>query len=97
VAIVVQNDWDVSDRSTANYDHVSGRIAEGGPIPGLHFHSAGFADDRTWRVIDVWETQADCDRFMQERLMPLLSELPEPGGGPPDRVTSWELHAWQAG
>jgi hypothetical protein len=47
-----------------------------------------------FRIFDVWETREHGERFMNERLMPIIQEL---GGGgadlrPPDREAWYELH-----
>jgi len=56
------------------------------PPAGLLFHTAGFVDDRTWRIFDVWESREDVERFMNERLMPALKELPADAGAGPRPV-----------
>jgi len=38
---------------------------------GLIFHVAG-PSDKAWQVIDVWESRADFDRFVAERLGPAI-------------------------
>jgi quinol monooxygenase YgiN len=68
------------------------------PPAGLLFHTAGFVDDRTWRIFDVWESREDVERFMNERLMPALRELPaDAGAGPPATDITYELHGYQRG
>jgi hypothetical protein len=99
MAVAIVSDWKAEDRSTAAYDRLVELMrAREDPPAGLIFHSAGFADDATWRVFDVWETQEDADRFIQERLMPAMGQLPpEAGGGPPDAVSAYEVHGYQVG
>lgn len=93
--IAILQDWAVSDRSTANYDALVERTGVRANAPaGLVFHTAGFADDQTWRIFDVWESQADYDRFMQERLMPAMGDFPT-SGGPPSATVTYELHGYQ--
>ena len=38
---------------------------------GLIFHVAG-PSDKGWQVVDVWESRADFDRFVAERLGPAI-------------------------
>ena len=97
MAVAIINDWRVQDSSTANYDRMVELMrAREDPPAGLIFHCAGFVDDATWRVFDLWESQEDADRFVQERLMPALGQLPpDAAGGPPDAVVAYEVHAHQ--
>ena len=98
MAVAIVNDWSVQDRSTASYDRLAELMrTREEPPAGLIFHCAGFADDATWRVLDVWESQEDADRFVRERLLPALGQLPpEVAGSPPDQVSAYEVHAFQA-
>lgn len=41
---------------------------------GAKFHVSWFADDGL-HVLDVWDSQADFERFAKERLMPGLQRL----------------------
>jgi hypothetical protein len=78
------------------------RITEGlGPEPprGLVVHLAIERPEGGLRYIDVWESQADCDRFAEDRLHPvvhsLLTEIfgdelpPEP-----ERTPAPVAHVW---
>jgi hypothetical protein len=78
------------------------RIAEGlGPDApdGLILHLAIERPEGGLRYVDVWESEADCDRFTESRLHPvvhgLLSEVfgdelpPEP-----ERTPIAVVHAW---
>jgi hypothetical protein len=84
------------DRTTTNYDAVQERLnTRDNPPEGGIFHTAGFDEDAgVFRIFDVWETREHGERFMNERLMPIIQEL---GGGgselrPPDREAWYELH-----
>jgi hypothetical protein len=85
------------DRSTTNYDAVAARVMPEGDWPtGMIFHTAGWDEDRkVFRIFDVWETREDSQRFMDERVGPIMQELagdrPAPGP-PPDRQYFYELH-----
>ena len=83
------------DRSTANYDAINEQLSVDGTWPeGCLIHTAGFAEDGTFRIFDVWETREQKDRFMSERLMPLIEKLlaDRPDLGPPSREQTYELH-----
>ena len=84
------------DRSTTNYDAVNERLnVSADPPEGGIFHTAGWDEEAgVFRIFDVWETREHCERFLNERLMPLIEEL---GAGrddftPPDRQAFYELH-----
>ena len=64
VVINVPASWDV-------YERVAAKL--GGPPPGMIVHAAGPTDEG-FRVIDVWESEAQWDAFT-ERLLPLLGTL----------------------
>jgi hypothetical protein len=87
---------DSDDRSTTNYDAVSQRLGvDADPPAGLIVHTAGFDEDAgVFRILDVWETKEDADRFTQERLMPIVQELMAgaDAGAAPSREGSYELH-----
>ena len=96
VAFVQEFNFDPGDHSTTNYDAVAARLGDVRP-DGLLIHTAGFDDDvGVFRVFDVWESQEQGQRFIDEQLMPIINELmagqPEGSGGPPQRETSYELH-----
>jgi hypothetical protein len=97
VAFVQEFDVDPSgDRSTTNYDHVMERVdLESAPPEGLVVHTAGFDEEGgVFRILDVWESQAHCERFIAERLQPILDEGPRnpENAGPPTRQGFYDLH-----
>ena len=49
----------------------------GEPIEGLIIQVGGAADDGM-RIISIWESKADHDRFIAERLHPVLQPAPNP-------------------
>jgi hypothetical protein len=56
-----------------NYDNVIARMELGGQMPaGGLFHAAGPTADG-WRVVDVWESMEQFQRFAEERIMPLTA------------------------
>jgi len=93
VAVAVIQDWleEESDRSTTNYDAVSAKLAQQQePIDGLIVHTAGYTGTG-FRIFEVWESQAHFDRFLGERLMPLLMAQEGTNSTPPT-LTAYELH-----
>jgi hypothetical protein len=85
------------DRSTANYDYIFEQLnlAEN-PADGLLSQTAGFDEDQlVFRVFDVWESHEQAERFIEERLAPLLTgTVPNPANaGPPDRQGFYALHS----
>lgn len=78
------------------------RIREGvgdDPPPGLVVHLAIERPEGGLRYIDVWESEADWDRFVQDRLHPVVHQLLAEVFGedlppePPQTVLP-VLHAW---
>ena len=51
----------------------------GEPITGLIVQVGGAADDGM-RIISIWESKADHDRFISERLHPVLQTALNPSG-----------------
>ena len=86
------------DTSTTNYDGVVEKLnlttAPDGPI----VHTAGFDHDAgVFRIVNVWETREQGERFISEQLQPILDEImaahPDPESlTPPDHETWYELH-----
>jgi hypothetical protein len=98
MAVVFVQEWNVEagDHDTSNYDAVAARLGDVRP-DGLLIHTAGFDDDAgVFRILDVWESREQAQRFIDGQLMPIISELmasqPEGSGGPPQRETFYELH-----
>jgi hypothetical protein len=68
--------------SIEQFDAVLARV---GPEPtGLEARYAGQADDGKLRVVTIWESKADADRFFATTLGPALATVlgPEPVGAP---------------
>ena len=42
-----------------------------------------------WRVVDVWETKEQFERFAQEKIGPISAEVGTPG---PPQITFHEVH-----
>jgi hypothetical protein len=97
MAVAVVQDWieQETDRSTTNYDAISERLqAQGEPPAGLLVHTAGFTGNG-FRIFEVWESRGDYERFVEERLMPLIQEV-APADDRQPQQTIYELHGFVA-
>jgi hypothetical protein len=97
MAVVYITEFAYTDMSTANYDWAREQIGDD-PVDGLIVHTAGFDEDaKVFRIIDVWESQEQADRFIQERIKPVMEQgveaLPNQSNtSMPTRETIYELH-----
>jgi hypothetical protein len=93
VAVAIVQDWiePETERSTVNYDAITAALmAQNEPIDGLRVHSAGFSGSG-FRIFEIWDSREHFDRFLEERLMPLV--MAQEGSNPtPPTVTEYELH-----
>jgi hypothetical protein len=82
--------------STANYDAVVAALDLQDAPDGLIVHTAGFdLDAGVFRIFDVWESRAQGQRFMDERLNPVIEPMMAAGNddfAPPTRDGWYELH-----
>jgi hypothetical protein len=61
------------------YEAVSGKAMPGGQLPeGGQIHIAG-PTENGWRVITVWDSEEQFDRFRAESLIPALQQAGEEG------------------
>jgi hypothetical protein len=76
------------------YDAVNEKVNAGGaPPPGLIVHTSG-ATDGGWRIVDVWESAEQFQRFSEERVRPAVAAWAAESGAEaamPD-TTVWQLH-----
>ena len=85
------------DTSTTNYDAVVEALNLTETPDGLLIHTAGFDGD-VFRIFDVWESREQGERFLGERLGPIVERLGAEAAArgddfaPPDRETWYELH-----
>ena len=91
------------DTSTTNYDTVAAALDLKNVPDGLLIHTAGFDHDAgVFRILDVWESRAQGEKFINERLNPVLEKAmaaaENPGAlEPPSRESWYELHDSMAG
>ena len=70
------------------YDRVMEKLDLGGKMAsGGRFHIAGPTDDG-WRVVDMWDSQEDFDRFFADKLGAALQAV----GMPEPKITTWPVH-----
>jgi hypothetical protein len=93
------------DTSTTNYDAVASELNLQSPPEGGLIHTAGFdLDAGVFRIFDVWETREHGERFIAERLTPILERMAADAQArgdtsftPPDREAWYELHDVMSG
>ena len=72
MAVVVVNEIAGGEQSL--YEQVTSRVMPEGQLPdGWRDHIAGPMDGG-WRVISVWDSDEDFQRFRDESLMPAMQE-----------------------
>ena len=94
-----------SDTSTTNYDALNSALNLQEAPDGLLIHTAGFDHDAgVFRIFDVWETREHGEKFISEKLTPIIermaAEAAEKGDEtfiPPTRQAWYELHASMTG
>ena len=73
MAVAMVMEW--AGVTPEQYEETRQRVDwEGNKPDGALFHVARFTDDGI-RVLDLWETPEDFQRFAEERLMPVVSTL----------------------
>jgi hypothetical protein len=92
VALVVE--FPIETRSTENHDAINARLGrDANPPDGLIVHTAGFDDDAgVFRIFEVWDNQDQAQRYVDERVMPLVAQIARGDGAPPTRQGFYELH-----
>lgn len=77
-------------------------VDELGPVPpeGLITHLAIELPSGGLRYVDVWETEADCDRFTETRLHPVVHGMLREVFGDnlppePERTPASVIHIWK--
>jgi hypothetical protein len=85
VAMMVDN----PEGSQELYEKVREHMGLDAPAGGI-FHVAGPSPTGGWRVIEVWESEEDARRFLQERLKPAWEAVGM--AGPPPQPQFWHVH-----
>jgi hypothetical protein len=85
VAMMVDN----PQGSQEIYEQIRAQLGLEKPAGGI-FHVAGPSPTGGWRVIEVWESEEEANRFFQERFVPALRTLGV--SGPPPQRQFWPVH-----
>lgn len=90
-ALVQDFSQEAGDNTSTNYDAIHrmiiGKVTE---PTGLIIHTAGFTGEG-FRIFEVWESREQCERFMNEVVMPTVMDVTK-GTATPPKTTSYELH-----
>jgi hypothetical protein len=93
VAFIQEFNIQGDDRSTTNYDAINERLTQEDAPAGLLIHFAGFDEDAgVFRIVNVWETQEQGQRYLDEKVLPTVRQVVPGGGRQPERETVYELH-----
>jgi hypothetical protein len=72
MAVVIVNEMEGGGQDL--YDQVNPKVMEGGALPdGCQLHIAG-PYENGWRVITVWDSEEEFQRFRDEKLIPAIRE-----------------------
>jgi hypothetical protein len=83
---------EIDEGTLEQYDQVNERLqAQGDPPSGMIVHTAGAKESGGFRIFDVWESREDFERFQEERLGPIVSEVVGQDARP-SRQELYELH-----
>jgi hypothetical protein len=85
VALLVEN----AEGSQETYERVRRRLGSQKPSGGI-FHIAGPSPNGGWRVVEVWESREEADRFFREQYIPALRDA---GVRRLPRRELWPVHA----
>lgn len=92
MAVLVMQELPGVSRET--YDGVNEKLNPAGmPPAGLIVHTSGPADGG-WRIVDVWESAEDFNRFRDERVVPAVMAYAQEAGVEPatPQITVSELY-----
>ncbi|MDX6556452.1 MAG: hypothetical protein QOD86_2647 [Miltoncostaeaceae bacterium] len=84
IALMVDN----PEGSQEIYDRVREVLGVDTAPAGGILHVAGPSPNGGWRVIEVWESQEACQRFVTERLLPAFEAV---GAPPPPAPEVWPV------
>ena len=95
MAIVIVNQG--ADWNQDLYDRTMERVIPdpSNPPDGLVAHFGGPGPSGGWRVIDIWESQGQWERFRDEILMPQLKKGIKGGLTVPPQETTFQVHNLQ--
>lgn len=85
VAMMVEN----PEGSQELYEQIRAQLGLEKPAGGI-IHIAGPSPNGGWRVVEVWESEEEANRFLQDRFFPALRLLGF--SGPPPKREFWPVH-----
>ena len=85
VALMVDN----PEGSQQAYERIRAQLGLEKPAGGI-FHIAGPSPNGGWRVIEVWDSEEEANRFFEERFFPALRTLGMSTAAP--RRELWPVH-----
>jgi hypothetical protein len=93
MAVAIIQDWvePETDRSTTNYDAISEKLQSQDTPAGLRVHSAGFTGNG-FRIFEIWDSREHFDRFLEDRLLPMIMEQGGDQSPTQPTMTVYELH-----
>jgi hypothetical protein len=93
MAVAIVQDWiePETDRSTVNYDAISAKLQQQEMPEGLRVHSAGFTGNG-FRIFEIWDSKEQFDRFLEDRLLPMIMEQEANQSPTPPTTLVYELH-----
>jgi hypothetical protein len=91
IAVVIDFEGGSAERYDAVVDEMGLRDQPASAVAGPVLHAAG-PTPTGWRVVDIWESEADLERFRRERLMPATEKV---GGVPRPQVQVTPIHNMQ--
>ena len=93
MAYCMVQDWvePETERSTVNYDAISARLTPlAEEAAGFIAHAAGWTGNG-FRIIELWESKAECDAFTRDHVMPAVAEVAAGDATMPE-TTGFDLH-----
>lgn len=85
VAMMIDN----PDGSEQMYEKIRAHLGFDKPLGGI-LHIAGPSPNGGWRVIEIWESEEEAKRFLQERFAPALKAVGF--SGQPPQPQFWRVH-----
>ena len=74
------------------YERIREQLSLEKPAGGI-FHAAGPSPNGGWRVIEVWDSEEQAKRFVNERLLPAFEAA---GASSPPPPQLWPIHSYMA-
>ena len=76
-----------------HYEAVNERLGEGGEEkpPGAHLHIAALDEDG-FKVIEVWDSSRDIERYLGSGLGQAIQEVLGEAGAPEPTITDLDVH-----